>query len=186
MPTTIDHGDPALSRLVKQIRATGDSAWAEGYFELARVLLDELGLDSEDPRLNMSIPKNATRWVLPVTINNRYVLAVRREGSACSVGAIWASDFDRRAHLRPLTVGVGRYDALRGEDIFSVPFFLSITRPDPLAVTDELRGGWLSAAKYELERASASPFRRFHSEHAYRAVVDPQERTRLIAAAFAV
>jgi len=61
--------------LVDRVRLFPSRMWADSYFDLMRELMEAMGVDKNDPRLVTSIPRSAGRWLLPVTINNRYVLA---------------------------------------------------------------------------------------------------------------
>lgn len=177
----IDRRNPESIRLGKHLRSVGDARWARDYLEAARLLVGHLGLDADDLRLNMSVPKSFTTWLLPVTINNRYVLAIQRNGADRVVGAIWGTEFRHIPHLRQRAVHIGRFDALRGEDALDPPCFVRFRDPRILIEDDEVREGWLAAARRELERASTSPYRRFHSHTVFRMVTEAEARERLLA-----
>lgn len=73
-------GDTETVRLIKQVRALGNARWARDYLAAARFLIDRLGLDPDDRRVNTSLPRRSAKWLLPITINHRYVLVAVRMG----------------------------------------------------------------------------------------------------------
>lgn len=176
----IDRRDPETIRLGKHLHAMGTPRWAHDYLNAAQLLIERLELDTTDLRLNMSVPKRTSGFVLPVTINHRYVLAVERRAGERAFAAIWGPAFEHIPHLRECALRVGRFEPLAGEDVLDPPYFVRFRDPRDLLDDDELREGWLAAARLELERASASPYRRFHSPTVFRVVTEPAARERVM------
>lgn len=180
----LDPRDPETVRLFKQVCALGDARWTRDYLAASRLLVDRLGLDTDDRRVNTSLRKSSAKWLLPITINHRYVLAAVRMGTERTVGAIWAAEFDKIPHIRRLAVHAGRFNPLRGEGVLDPPWFVRFRDPRVLLDNDELREGWLDAARRELERASVSPYRRHHSHTAFRFLTDEALQDRVLANVF--
>lgn len=166
------HDPPEIRRLVRHLRAIGDARWAEDYLAAARLLVDTLGLEVDDPRLCTSLPKSTAQWLLPITLNNRYVLAAERARPDRLIGVIWHPHFDKIPRLRRSAVRTWRFSPHRGEDPLDTPWFVRFRHPRLLLEDDELRDGWLDAARLELERRSASPYHRHHSYTAFRLIAD--------------
>ena len=166
----------AHQRLIQRVGMAGNRAWLEGYLDLVKLLLEDLGMESSDPRLAMSIPKGRGGWFLPVSINNRYVVAPQTRNGEDLIGIIFGPDFEDRPGLRDKVVEYGRFEALPGEDSEEVPFFLRLRSAEEVMQDGEVKLGWLEAARREVERARASPFRRFHVPACYRLAVHPAYR----------
>jgi hypothetical protein len=113
---------------------------------------------------------------LPVSINNRYVVTPYRGDGEDLIAIIFGPDFERRPGLRAKVVQSGRFQALRGEDSEKVPFFLMVESAEDVLRNEELRLGWLEAARSELDRARSSPYRRFHVPVYHRLAVDSAYR----------
>jgi hypothetical protein len=162
----------AHQRLIQRVGMAGSRSWLEGYLNLVKHLLEDLEIASSDRRLAMSIPKGGGGWFLPVSINNRYVLAPHARHGENLVGVIFGSDFERRRGMRAKVVRYGRFEALPGEDPEAVPFFLELRSPEEVMEDDEVRLGWLQAARHEATRARSSPYRGSHVPACYRLAVD--------------
>jgi 5-methylcytosine-specific restriction protein A len=68
-----------IELLVKRIKYAPSREWVNSYFDLVKRVLDVTGLKNDNPRLVMSLSPNSTGWHFPVTINNRYVVALRKK-----------------------------------------------------------------------------------------------------------
>ncbi len=128
------------------------------YLDRAAGLLTRLGVGADDPRLCAGTPKGAS-WVLPVTLNQRYVLAARPSKGAVGFGLI-LRDGDGRAEYAG---GLSESFAFR-------PFRGEAEPPDwrrfeDLALLDDpgLAASWEAGAAYELARRSRSSFRKHHN-----------------------
>lgn len=177
-------GDTETVRLIKQVRALGNARWARDYLAAARFLIDRLGLDPDDRRVNTSLPRRSAKWLLPITINHRYVLVAVRMGDERVAAAVWPAEFDKIPHIRRLAARAWRFDALRGEGALDPPWLVGFRDPWILLENHDLREGWLDAARCELERASASPYRRHHSDTAFQFLADGAMQDRVLANVF--
>lgn len=182
---TLHPRDPETIRLFKHVRALPNARWTTDYLAAARILIDRPGVDTEDRRVNTSLPKSTARWLLPITLNHRYVLAAVRIGTVRMVGAIWAAEFDKIPHVRRLVVRAGRFNCLRGEGPLEPPCFVQLDNPRILLDNDDLREGWLEAAQRELDRAAVTPYRRHHSHTAFRFLTNQGLQDRVLASVFA-
>lgn len=165
---TIPHGAnrPELGEIIASF---DDRAWLDDYLHLVRALLDHLGVESGDKRLAMSIPKRRSGWLLPVSINNRYVVAAHRRAGQTVVGVIHTPDFESMEYAYEPAITFGRFDSLPGEAEDETPYFVCVPEPRIVLENPQFLGATLVAAERELSRASASCFRKFHSDefHAY-------------------
>ena len=66
------------ARLSTNLRRFGSREEAEAYLDLVGDLLSALHLTGDDPRFHFN-PTTGTQFVLPLTINNRYILAKSRD-----------------------------------------------------------------------------------------------------------
>lgn len=180
----VNERDPEVRQLLRHLRAIGDADRARDYLTAARLLIESLGLDSNDLRLNTSIPKSTSKWILPITINSRYVLTTERVDRQLLTTVIWGPLYDRIPRIQRLAVSIWRFSPHRGEDVLETPWLVGVENPAVLLNDEELREGWLEAVRRELERISASPYRRHHSHVAYRLIVDTEFRETLLKAVF--
>lgn len=170
--------------LVERIRLFPSRLWATSYFDLMRELIEATALDKNDQRLVTSIPQNPGNWLLPMTINQRYVLAPNRKRKEFLIGIIFGAIFKTEAELDSLTSHWGRFDPLRGESEFSTPYFLRFKAEDAAAFPEIFKAGWIRAVKAELDRATSSSFRKFHQPLVYEAAVNGRYRKNLLDEAF--
>ncbi|HMF10932.1 MAG TPA: phospholipase D-like domain-containing protein [Gemmataceae bacterium] len=176
----------AHRQLVQRVGMAGSREWVEGYLDLVRLLLDELAMKSSDPRLAMSIWKKSGGRFLPVSINNRYVLAPENKNGERLIGIIFGHDPKRLIGMKDKVAWSDQFDPLRGEDSKQVPFFVRLRSAEDIIQDDEVRSGWLEAARCEIERARSSPYRRFHVPACYNLVADPAYRRRVLDEGFPV
>ena len=172
------------ARLIARLQQVGNRHWVEDYLRLQRDLLEALQIDGNDPRLVMSIPRDGKGWFLPISINNRYVLAPKRARNQSLIGIIYGENFDPDASNMTSVIDSGRFDDLPGEDPLRTPFFLRVRDTTDVFINDDLRTGWIAAARRELDRAKASPYRRFHQPECYRLAVDQSYQKSVLAEAF--
>jgi hypothetical protein len=158
--------------LAERLAVVADKEWLVRYLDLVHLLISHLQIGVDDPRLAMTVPKAKNGWFLPVTINNRYVVAPFCRRGEQLLGVIFGPDFEQRDDIRNLVVRHGRFEALPGEASEATPFFLRIQDAESVLENPQFLQGWLDAAEHELHRASASPYRRFHSPAFFRLVAD--------------
>ncbi|MEO6908067.1 MAG: phospholipase D-like domain-containing protein, partial [Abditibacteriaceae bacterium] len=114
----------AHQRLIERVRLAPSRGWINQYFDLMKELFVSTGLTSDDARLVTSIPNNLRKSFLPVTINNRYVLASFREDQKFLVGIIYGAEFEQLPELRKQVVRYGYFKQIRGEQHEETPLFL--------------------------------------------------------------
>lgn len=66
------------ARLTTNLRRFGSREEAGAYLDLVGDLLGALHLTGDDPRFHFN-PTTGTKFVLPLTINNRYIAAKGRD-----------------------------------------------------------------------------------------------------------
>jgi 5-methylcytosine-specific restriction protein A len=165
-----------IELLVKRIKYSPSREWVNSYFDLVKRILDVAGLKNDNPRLVMSLSSN-TGWHFPVTINNRYVVALRKKKEngkiKLFVGAIFnflsrdISQLQDKIHWQ--------FSNLRGE-FSEPPYFLRFANfPEFLYwldTSEQVYESWREGLLAEVQRAKASPFRKSHEPIMYRMAVD--------------
>ncbi|GIW40982.1 MAG: hypothetical protein KatS3mg076_1559 [Candidatus Binatia bacterium] len=166
--------------LVERLRSWGNRSRAQSYLDLAGVLLEQLKIRNDDPRLTMSLRKKKSPTVLlPISVNRRYVLAGEKDGA---ILLILGRDSYRK--LRHRVARAFSFDAHAKEPTSAVPCLVRVRAPKEARKPLSLLDGWLRAARRELERGKKSPYRRHHSPAYYRAVRDLGYRRKLLDRAF--
>ncbi len=176
------YGEATSEQLVKRVRWAPSREWIDDYFDLMRILLETTGLTNEDARLVTSIPQS--HWFLPVSINNRYVLATRRKREQVLIGIICGPEFELLPEFQNKAVSYGRFKPLRGESSGDTPFFVRFKNAPQILKSLRLKESWLDAASLETQRAKSSPYRRFHQSIVYRTAIDLNYRKEILDKAF--
>ena len=182
-----------IELLIKRIKYTPSREWMSSYFDLVKRVLDIAGLSNHSPRLVMSLSPNSSGWHFPVSINNRYVIALRKkrenEQTKLFVGLIF-SHFSREIGELASCPGIGKWGQfknLRGE-YTDPPYFLRFGNfPEILYLletSEEVRLSWSEAIVSEVERAKSSPYRKFHEPLMYQMATDINFRARVLDAAY--
>jgi len=166
---------------VKHIRRLPNRKWADTYLNLLRHIISVTGLANDDARLVTSIPKG--QWILPVSINHRYVLAAPGGIRSGFVGIIFGPEYEGAPSLHATTSGEWRFRPFRGEKL-DTPFFLTIKNIDHVLAKTALRVGWEQAMLIEISRAQGSPFKKFHQPIVFRAAMESFYRQKLLDVAF--
>jgi PLD-like domain len=186
-PRTQIRDKKELGLLIERVGSMLSRQWASQYFDVVNELLQVTGLSGDDPRLALTIPYNNWQHVLPVIINNRYVLASWRWQGKPMLGVIMGPEFD---HVRKpyFVLPCGPFHALPQERarMLPTPCFARIAADDmdKFLASQELKESWLDASLREVGRAVASTFRRFHRPNVYEAVVNLDFRNTLLDRAF--
>lgn len=172
--SSTDHEPRLRERLAYLIRHSSRE-WVEGYFNWCADLLDTLRIVDDDPRLTMSVPDS--NRALPITLNQRYVLAAFYRGKK-SVLLMLPRDFEKIDGPRPFRAGIfSRWHDEEPEDVPMLCYF-RVEHPDELL---PYREAWLTSVSRELGRRwSRSSFRRFHVGALHRAALEPSYRARLL------
>lgn len=164
-------------RLLKNLRRFQTQAEATAYLDWAGDLLLALGLQNDDLRFHFN-PTGHTRYVLPLTINNRYIFSKGRDSGEQATW--WLIHPGPHAQLEA-EVGEGqqfwsfahrRHDPPKGPPRL-VQYRVDFVR----AHWDELFALVLSVARRELEACRGStPCRLAHSSQAYALALDDATR----------
>ena len=160
--------DFAIHLLIERVRCVPNREWIDGYLDLMKLLIEATGLSSDDRRLVTSIPNS--NWFLPMSVNNRYVLAPHKQENTFQVGIIYGPEFKVMAELAQRVVY--SFKPLRGEHFADTPVFLRFESPGTILETADIREGWIAAALREVQRARGSPYRAYHQPVVYRAAID--------------
>jgi len=181
-PVVTPYGEATSEQLVERVKFAPSREWIDGYLDLMKLLLEATGLTSDDPRLVTSMPQS--KWSLPVSINNRYVLAPWKQDDF-GIGIIYGPEFELMPHLQAQAVSVWRFSPLRGEGI-DTPFFIRFKDARSILESPEIKDGWLRAALREVARAKSSPYRKYHQPVVYEAAVNLDYRAAILEKAFPV
>jgi len=183
-PVVTPYGEATSEQLIERVRSAPSREWIDGYFDLMQLLLEATGLTNDDPRLVTSIPLST--WFLPVSINNRYVLAPQKKRDGFVIGIIYGPEFELLPELKASVESYGRFKPLRGESVMDVPFFIRIDNAKRIIESPEIRNGWLRAALREVTRAKSSPYRKYHQPAVYEVAVNLDYRAAILEKAFPV
>jgi len=183
-----------IELLVKRIKYSPSREWTNSYFDLVKRILDVTGLKNDNPRLVMSLSPNSTGWHFPVTINNRYVVALRKKKENANTRLFVGSIFNFLARDIPqLQISFhsksawGQFSNLRGE-YSEPPYFLRFANfPEFLYwldTSEQVYESWREALLAEAERAKSSPYRKSHEPIMYRMAVDVNFRAEILDLAY--
>lgn len=165
----------------------GSARFVGGYLKELGRMIRRFGLKSDDPRLAMNLPRNigpdSRSGLLPVSVGRRYVAYATTSYFVDRDAVLVLSLPQDCAYLDSEEVDIGdilfgRQSGERREDVpyyAHIPFF-----EDDGRLTAEVRKCWYRQIEYELQRAKASPWKRYHQEAFYRAATDPKLRQRLV------
>lgn len=182
-----------IELLIKRIKYSPSREWVNSYFDLVKRILDVTGLKNSDPRLVMSLSPNTTGH-FPVTINNRYVVALRKKKEngkiRLFVGLIFnyfARDISQLQKIFHSKNGVWQFTNLRGE-YSEPPYFLRFANfPELLywlETSEQVYQSWHDALLTEVERAKSSPYRKSHEPIMYKMAVDVDFRAEILDLAY--
>ena len=182
-----------IALLIKQIKSAPGREWVNSYFDLVKRVLVIANLDNDDPRLAMSLTTNVSGWHFPVSVNNRYVIAWRKsrkgERGNLFVGLIFNHKAREIQEIvnSPYITKWGQYNHLPGENS-EPPYLLYFTNlPELLYLLetgDEARRSWKESILLEVQRAKASPYRKFHEPLMYRMATDINFRAAILDQAY--
>jgi len=183
-----------IELLIKRIKYAPSREWVNSYFELVKRVLTITGLESDNPRLVMSLSPNSTGWHFPVTINNRYVVALRKEKrneqTRLFVGLIFA-EFSKEIPQLQHNLDVSthwQFKNLPGE-YSEPPYFLRFDNFSELLywleTSEHVYQSWSEALFAEVKRAKSSPYRKSHEPLMYTMAVDVDFRAEILDMVFA-
>lgn len=167
--------------LIEYLRAIPDGAeWVAKYFDLVGLVYKELGLETGDQRVALTMPRS--EWLLPLSINNRYSLFPLHDGQDVRI-AILAPDGTvdpgKRWHGAEYLVGFGATPKDEG----TPPIVVTFPRPDMVQKPQVVRA-WRNAMARQLEYGKRSANRTYHSEAALRACLDVDYRQFILKEAY--
>jgi hypothetical protein len=169
--------------LVERVSMGSSRAWMDNYFDLIGTIIEATGLKNNDPRLVTAIPMRATNWsFLPVTINNRYVLASTRDQA--DVAIICHADVEAFSTLYKSVAA--RFAQLSGERYEGQNPPILVWLNDCFALPTKLNYAWIRAVVREVQRAKASPYARYHQPLVYEAAVNLDYRAEVLIEAFGI
>jgi len=164
-------------RLIESIRKIApDIEWINDYFDLAKEIIEFTGLESDDPRLVMSITKKGT---IPITINQRYVLRYERDRR---IGLIMPLDYgpqnyDKDRFIRAYDDGDEKYFYRNG---VQEARWIVFERKNKIEFSEPIKDYWKQAVMTELKRSKRSGFKKFHEPLVYEAVMNLSYRNKLL------
>lgn len=167
-------GRVEMGVLIESIRKIApDREWINDYFDLAKEIIEFTGLESDDPRLVMSIRKDKK---MGITINQRYILTPSYYGKS-TIGLIMNHDYDREYDKQ--CVHVGKFDPFKEEDKDKTPYWLVFKR-NKIEFSEPIKDYWKQAVMTELKRSKNSGFKKFHEPIVYEAVMNLSYRNKLL------
>jgi len=187
------------TKLVQRVSKAPSSEWIDAYFDLLDDLISATGLSNDDPRLVVSLPQDGR---IPVSINNRYVLvAMRRAGSAgrgeyrdsyrelveehserATVGFILGAEAEDK-YLKSADYYFPFY-SFSDEKETETPHYVEYIGTPNRMTSRKFRQMWIDAACQEVDRAEASPYKRYHEPVVYEAARNREYRQRVLEEAF--
>lgn len=167
--------------LIQYVRAIPDGAqWVEEYFDLVRIVYEELGLEADDPRVALTMPRSGR--ILPLSINNRYSLFPKRDGRDVRFGVLVPDgtvDPSKRWHGGEY----GGWFSATPKDEESPPIVVTFPRPEMVQKPPVVRA-WRTGMARQLEYGRRSANRAYHSEAALQACLDIDYRRLILEKAY--
>jgi len=151
-----------------RLQSIQDARAVELFFQLLKILIDELNLGPENPKLSLTVPKSQKRFV--VNLNARYAITLEHNGSIGLL--IEASDFKRAQKILRAS-RLFRFSKARRPDDYFLKYPAGSLTPRRL---NSLLPMWLKACRNLEPSMSRSPYRKFHSREFYELVLDDAVR----------
>ncbi len=168
------------SRLVEVLRQAQDRNWMEEYLDLVKELLDFTALSEADPRLSISL---AQGYGIVVNINRRHVLTSFWRSHSW-VGFIFNPTFEQFPKMLDRAVESHQFKPHGGEILQKVPYMMRFEGSPKDLLTAEQKQAWREAVFAELNRGKASPYKRWHTTAAYKAITEHEYREIVLEEAF--
>jgi len=176
----LESDDEAWETLVNILQMAPSQEWADSFFDLLSDVILTWELESDDPRLVTSIAQNDR---IAVSINNRYVLGAFPADKP-STGFIIEDGTKNVESLIEEADEYMAFEALSGENEDDTPHWVEYRGYPKRMMSDSFRRGWMKAISDELERASGSPYQRYHEPLVYRMALDEEYREQILRDAF--
>lgn len=168
-------------RLIQNLRRFSDHAEAAAYLDLIADVLETLGISNEDRRFHFN-PRQDAQWMLPLTINHRYVACKTRDLDAQATwvllhpGPHAALDVEAGEWLKTWAFARKRYDPPEGAPVL-VQYRADFVRE----YWPALRPLVLYVAGRELQSCrGVTPYRHKHNSQAYALALDDATRAELL------
>jgi HNH endonuclease len=156
--------------LIKVWKQAPDRKWAEQFLDLARDLLEYVGLDERDPRVCISLKDRRFR----ININRRSVLRAFKKSMPVTAFML-PFDVDEKDELEKKSKQDFWFKNSPGETL-EPPLYLDFEGYPQEILSVKQLDDWKKACKLEVNRARSSPYRKYHDSLAYRCIVDLEYR----------
>lgn len=157
-------GEAAYDLIFTRLRAVREPAAVELFFQLLKILIEDLNLGPENPKLALTVPRSQNRFV--VNLNSRYAMTLEHNGS---IGLLIETVDFRAAQKILRTTHLFRFSKARKEDDY---FLKYPARQLTVSALESLLPLWLRACRHLEPRMSRSPYRKFHSREFYELALD--------------
>ncbi|CQR50362.1 phospholipase D family protein [Haloferax massiliensis] len=168
--------DDAREALVNILELAPSQEWAESFFDLLADVIFTWELENEDSRLVTSITRGDR---IAVSINNRYVLGAFPANEPAA-GFIIEDDTENVEKLIETADEYMAFKALSGESADKTPHWVEYSGYPKRMLDRSFRRGWMNAISDELDRASGSPYQKYHEPLVYRMAVDEIYRKQIL------
>ncbi|PVD53170.1 hypothetical protein DC498_04650 [Terrimonas sp.] len=153
--------------LIKSLLQFPSEKWLSRYFDLVKKLLTDLDIDSNDPRLALTLPKNG---ILPVNLGQRYVF---RPGNDGYVGCIVPIDFDTES-VDGFEVFFFSTKGINDAKFIDIPMF------ENQPFCEYVYNACLEECHKILQHCKKSGFRKHHVSILYDFIMEPSVRSELL------
>lgn len=151
-----------------RIRSIQDPPAIDLFFQLLKILIEDLNLGPENPKMSLTVPRSQNRFV--VNLNARYAITLEHSGSIGLL--IETSDFQRAQKVLRATSLFRFSKAKKPDDYFLKYPAHQLTIP----VLNAIVPMWLKACRNLEPKMSRSPYRKFHSHELYELMLDDARR----------
>jgi len=151
-----------------RLRSIHDPKAVDLFFQLLKILIEDLNLGPENPKLSLTVPRSQNRFV--VNLNARYAITLEQNGSLGFL--IEMEDFHRVQKIVRATSLFRFSKAKKADDYFLKYPTHQLTVP----VLNSMVPMWLKACRNLEPKMSRSPYRKFHSNELYKLVLDDARR----------
>ncbi len=154
--------------IYKRLQSVRDPMAVELFFQLLKILIEDLRIGPENPKLSLTVPKSQNRFV--VNLNSRYAMTLEHNGS---IGLLIETADFRKAQRLVRSTSLFRFSKAKEEDDYFLKYPARLLTDK---VLDALLPLWLKACRNLEPRMSRSPYRKFHSRELYELVLDGGRR----------
>jgi hypothetical protein len=148
------------SLITSRLAAIENKEAIQLYFKLLKLLLDDLNLHPQNPKLALTVPKSRNDFV--VNLNSRWVLNLHRDGSIAFM--IGKRDFRQLQRIVKAARHLRYSSCLKPDDYFATYSYDQLTSEQSLQAIVEC---WMEACRAFEPVMRRSPYRKFHNEEFY-------------------